>query len=868
MSNIFSFLVFLLLITKISFAMEKSTIKPSYKENNWWHQDYDKFQTNIEMAYSMKDKVTFNTLTENATIMYIFPVEQYLKIAIVLNCEPAFRNIIKRQIDYGNSDIANELNNIKGYVNTKPFKNATKKSERPIILKWFSQAVIDLEKEIKQSNPKDAQSRFTIVRGENDRVIEIRLTKEIRNQIYELKKIIATTDITSKDKIDKNRQNFELILEKISAIDNGIQSEELRSLLKMAIVFERTEIVKLLLDNRVYVEGIRNEFDEFIRPIIKKNNFELLEVILNRLGAESTIFEMLLKCLQIAIDICDSEAFESIYNTYKEELREEQRLLLAANLTKYASDTLWVETACNRLFGNKQNPNHKISFNEYLDNITDLVNKRRKSLKNTGDIIDILQQIAGKNDMVNSHLLEESKTDIINDADNSDNNGGLEKKLQDILGALLAKGITVTDVVNDNFVLSFLKNEHGDLVNSILTSLKKDKILVSKQGDLGKELLVDIPLGIKEKKKEKITILTKTIEYIKTYLDRKDKKPKPAVSSSDNNEESLPVNHTHYKPNPRKKGPKVPPSAISGFENNNNKKNLANNSDNHPKQAGKNKKNNNNPKSSRNNNNKNTNTVNSTSINQKNVEEKNNKDNKFYPYYLSNDKINPTNYPSQFIVNDYNDENITIKNVATTKTKLDYSLSNLLGTYMSALLNSNNNINILSHGILAIDFYKILNEENSEHLFFILNDLININNRTIIRNNKPNESFQIKYDNYPYSSSEERLEQIKALLALIKKNKEEILTNQNAISGVLFILGEHFARIFDNGNMALINTVINDMELVIDIKCLRNAIKHPEDKEILTEHATFIIPNELANDPVKLAEKANDLFNRLLISQE
>jgi ankyrin repeat protein len=235
----------------------------------------------------------------------------------------------------------------------------------------------------------------------------------------------------------------------------------------------------------------------------------------------------------------------------------------------------------------------------------------------------------------------------------------------------------------------------------------------------------------------------------------------------------------------------------------------------------------------------------------------------FSSYHLSDTHkyINPTLYPSAFIEEEKDMDSI----IVSPNKKVDYEPIALFELYSSILLDTLNKDerlgNIWAHGILAIDFTRV---ENDNYLKFVIDSLLKINEDIIILDgNKLYRDFSYNYSNYLYStylanSSDQRLAQIKALVSYVKSHGQEMFHNQAAIDGILFILGEHFARLFYAQESDLIKDVI-DIKLANKIKAFRNAVKHEdEDHIIINGNASFVIEKE------NIADKGPKLLQRLI----
>ena len=207
-------------------------------------------------------------------------------------------------------------------------------------------------------------------------------------------------------------------------------------------------------------------------------------------------------------------------------------------------------------------------------------------------------------------------------------------------------------------------------------------------------------------------------------------------------------------------------------------------------------------------------------------------------YHLTNDeKINTLSYKSPFLSDD-NDNDIIIPNKDIKNSPNNLSITLLSNYYNFFKRISDDNIKeIFNHGIMAIDFSKM---KHKTYINNINDGLKNFNNDIIPELNNIYNKFKEKYDTYLTENHNDRIAQIKHLLVWLKEEYEYLIINEDAAKGYLFILGEHLSRLLDHDKEAAI-ALINNHDLLINLKDFRNAIKHGEDNKIITDEATFVI---------------------------
>lgn len=216
--------------------------------------------------------------------------------------------------------------------------------------------------------------------------------------------------------------------------------------------------------------------------------------------------------------------------------------------------------------------------------------------------------------------------------------------------------------------------------------------------------------------------------------------------------------------------------------------------------------------------------------------------NKLSTYKLSNDAyaINTLDYPSPFLEQNTKkkDKNIIIADDNNIVDIEDKRLAILIN-YINALNKlsqkpMNNMIEILTHGVIAIDWLN-----GKEHLLDMINDGLALVNKCILKDDIISleqtwlfNKLKNSYKNYQEISLDNRINHINNLLDLVKIYDIDYWhTQANAMEAILFILGEHYARLIEaHVNMMDVRPYNNP--LIWEIKGIRNAFKHGDDNII------------------------------------
>ena len=210
-------------------------------------------------------------------------------------------------------------------------------------------------------------------------------------------------------------------------------------------------------------------------------------------------------------------------------------------------------------------------------------------------------------------------------------------------------------------------------------------------------------------------------------------------------------------------------------------------------------------------------------------------------YHLTNNKeINPLSYKSPFLSDD-NDNDIIIPNKDIKNSPNNLSITLLSNYYNFFKRISDDNIKeIFNHGIMAIDFSKM---KHKTYINNINDGLKNFNNDIIPELNNIYNKFKEKYDIYLTENNDARIVEINHLLVWLQEEYQDLIANEDAAKGYLFILGEHLSRLFNNNQEEAIN-IIGDYYLLMRMKDFRNATKHSGDNKITTKEATYVIGEE------------------------
>lgn len=246
-----------------------------------------------------------------------------------------------------------------------------------------------------------------------------------------------------------------------------------------------------------------------------------------------------------------------------------------------------------------------------------------------------------------------------------------------------------------------------------------------------------------------------------------------------------------------------------------------------------------------------------------------------------NTKVSPENkLPSPYSLTDHHkyidlkniplvfgalEPNSPIKNlkIADEKIRTTHDFTDLLEAYWLVMCSSETmgvkTREIISHGILALDFMNI----NSGHIYIttIIDDLelieISLRKKIIPEENHLYRILADNFDHYKDSSPERRIEELNALLYLIKSHEQEISQNQNAMVAVLYLLGEHYERLLECSDFDIASIDGETQTLFYEIKEFRNSFKHDLDNKRIKGQLTFMLPR-------KSPEEVRELFSQLM----
>jgi hypothetical protein len=209
--------------------------------------------------------------------------------------------------------------------------------------------------------------------------------------------------------------------------------------------------------------------------------------------------------------------------------------------------------------------------------------------------------------------------------------------------------------------------------------------------------------------------------------------------------------------------------------------------------------------------------------------------------------------------------------------KTDDAVASLFATYHQILTTLENDLaksdktllEIFSHGIMALDFTSIM--EHPE-----INTAITTNNLVNLSGSLPKSSsncdqdkffhrFKFAYENLendPFVGK--RLNELISLLSFVELHSATLLqeTNHQVIDGILFLLGEHFARLLERNdiNPAMDQDhidLIDLIDLIYKIRDFRNGIKHGDTNVRFDGKHIFVIGK---NDP----DIRDKLFSKIL----